>query len=52
MKLDKEDSLLAMRILLIKNKKKDVLDEEQFNVTCVHEIIMTNLKRNNPITKL
>jgi hypothetical protein len=30
MKLDKEDSLLAMRILLIKNKKNDVLDEEQF----------------------
>ena len=30
MKLDKEDSLLAMRILLIKNKKNDFLDEEQF----------------------
>jgi hypothetical protein len=30
MKLDKEDSLLAMRILLIKNKKNDVLDEYQF----------------------
>ena len=30
MKLDKEDSLLAMRILLIKNKKNDVLNEEQF----------------------